>query len=126
MRALSDAEVDSLGSVASSPSVSPPLDFKALQSLLRGKCLAYNTEPPSWWTTEWCHRYPMKVLQDDFAKRYRKEIHQFHLHAVAEGRQQGKQTLYRDPNWSMGKFKRSKVIHEGNNKSLPIQEVREM
>lgn len=61
VRALSDTEVDSLGTVASSTSTSPPLDFKALQSLLRGKCLAYNTEPPSWWTTEWCHRCPIKV-----------------------------------------------------------------
>lgn len=38
------------------PTTPPPTDYKRLQSLLKGKCLAYNTDPPTWWTTEWCHR----------------------------------------------------------------------
>ena len=126
VQALPETEYDPLGRPTAKPPMpgdrtSPIYDQKTLMGALKNKCLHYQTNPPSWWTTEWCHR---------------REIRQFHLQLVpltpsdpaTPLPHSTKMRQERNPDYSLGKFERSVIVREGGpqsvgNKSVPIIKV---
>lgn len=74
------------------------LDPEAISNELRGVC---SVLPIDYWNYEWCHK---------------RELHQFHV-------QQKENGWFKDPSWSLGKYKRTVVVRDVNLTPSPITKV---
>ena len=80
-----------------------PLDEKIISAQLEGRCAVL---PVQWWNYEWCHR---------------REVRQFHLEEIKPSQPKGERDrsthvmLKREPDFSLGLYKRSIVERRDGN-----------